>query len=224
MTEDANEQTAKSPNAPKRGRPKKTQTAEASAILALQQQIAELTARLNAAPVIDDKPGEEAQPDQVPGEYYEDGKDPQTGQPRIRKRRWSRALIDQRYDKITFTPMLTVTVKPHGITKGGYVLAAGTPFTGPSIVKVIHDDQMLAIRRQSEGYPGASPEQERVIFDTARKDPLRGRHATPLQHVGTGWSESALRAAAAGTVDPTHEPEQGFPGGFGGKPLPEPTV
>ena len=224
MTEDANDQTAKSPNGPKRGRPKKTQTAEASAILALQQQIAELTARLNAAPVIDDKPGEEAQADQVPGEYYEDGKDPTTGQPRLRKRRWSRAMIDRSYPQVTFMPMTTMSVKPHGITKGGYDLTSGVPFTGPSIVEDIYKNSINAIRRQTEAYPGASPDQERAIFDAARKDQTRGRHYTPVQHVGFGWSESALAASAIGAIDPTHEPEQGFPGGYKGQPLPEKTV
>ena len=219
MSKNANELTAQSPDAPRRG-PKK-QSPEASAILALQQQVAELKAQLTAVPIVDDSPGAEAQPDQVPGEYYEDGKDPTTGQPRIRKRRWSRALIEQRYEKVTFAPMVTMTVKPHGITKGGYDLTAGVTTTVPSIVEDIYKNSVNSIRRQTEAYPGATPEQERSIFEAARKDQTKGRHYTPVQHVGFGWPESALRAASAGVVDPSHEPEQGFPGGYKGQPLDE---
>lgn len=220
MTE-ADEPTAKSPNAPKRGRPKKQSTPAESAILALQQQVAALQAQLNKAPVVSESVGDGEGHVMTPGEYFEDGIDAATKQTRISKRRWSRAEIDKRYPKVTFTPMISMPVKPHGITKNGYDLFAGKEATVPSIVKDIYDNAVRSIEAQSKAYPGATQEQERAIFEAARNDPLRGRHATPLQHVGYGWSESALRAAASGTIDPTHEPEQGFPGGYKGAPIDE---
>lgn len=221
MTE-SNEPTTTSPNAPKkRGRPfGKQVTSEASAILELQKQLSELRAQMQSAPVVSpDTSAQDGQGAYVPGEYFEDGIDAATKQPKISKRRWNRSLIEQRYPSVKFTPMVSMPVKPHGITRGGWDLLAGKEITVPSIVKDIYDNSILAIERQTKGYPGATQDQERAIFDAARNDPTKGRHATPLQHVGFGWSESALKAAAAGAVDPSHEPEQGFPGGYKGQPL-----
>lgn len=212
MTE-ADEPTVKSPNAPKRGRPKKQSTPAESAILALQQQVAALTAQLNKAPVVSEEftAGPEVQVGQTPGEYVEDGKDAATGRPVFRKRRWSRAEIERRYEAVTFTPMITMPVKPHGITKGGWELTAGQTVTVPSIVKDLYQIAMDSIVRQTAAYPGATAAQEKDIFDAALK--AKGLHYTPVKHVGFGWSESALVAAANGTIDPSHEPELGFPAG-----------
>lgn len=219
---ESNEPTTISPNAPKkRGRPKKVQTSEASAILDLQKQLADLKAQLQSAPVASEKEPTEGQGENIPGEYFEDGVDPATGRKRMSKRRWSRSEIERRYPKVTFTPMVSMPVKPHGITKGGWDLYAGKEVTVPAIVKDLYENSVRAIESQVKAYPGATQDQERAIFEAARNDPLKGRHATPLQHVGFGWSESALRAAATGTIDPGHEPEMGFPGGYKGGPVEE---
>ena len=223
MTDNANEPTAPSPNAPKRGRPfGKKQTSEASAILALQQQLADLRAEIAATPIVSDQyvtPGPEAKVGQRPGEYVEEGKDPGTGRPILKKLRWSRPMIESRYPSVTFTPMKDMDVRPHGITRGEWKLAAGQEITVPSIVKDLYENSMRAIAFQVDGYPGFSSEQERTAFEATLKK--KGPHATPVKHVDFGWSESALWAARNGTIDPTHEPEVGFPGGYNGRPLGE---
>ena len=218
----SNEPTAQSPNAP-----------------SLQKQVEDLTAqvailtRLLVAqpqpPEADEKRGTFAiETGQRPGEIYEDGKDPTTGRPIYRKRRWSRADILKQYEPVTFVPMLTIPVRPHGVIKG-WELIAGVTITVPSIVKDIYDGTMLTIRKQTEGYPGYNESQERQAFEATRKS--KGPHFTPIKHVDYGWNEKAL--AAASDLSPRkdltpyevgHEPEMGFPGGHGGKALPEPTV
>lgn len=225
MTE-STEPTAEGPNAPKkRGRPfgKKQPTSEASAILALQAELTALKAQVNKQPIVSEQyitPGPVAVNGQTPGEYVEDGKDPGTGRPILKKRRWSRAEIERRYEKVTFTPMVSMPVNPHGLTGGqGWNLTAGQEITVPTIVRTLYDNAMRANEFQVAGYPGFSSEQERAAFEATLKS--KGPHATPVKHVGFGWSESALRAAAAGTVDPSHEPERGFPGGYEGKSLDE---
>lgn len=198
-------------------------------LAAMQAHIDQLQAQLDKAPVVSEEyvvPGPEAKPGEQPGEYVEDGKDPATGRIIYRKRRWSRAEIERRYPQVTFTPMLTNTYKPHGITRG-WDLQFGKPATVPSIVKDLHDDQLKAIQNQTEGYPGFSDTQERAAFEATRKS--HSPHFSPVKHVDFGWPEGALAAqakmnAGAPAIDPAtvgHEPEVGFPGGFNGKPLAE---
>ena len=208
MTE-ADEPTVKNPNAPKRGRPKKQFTPAESAILALQQQVAALTAQRPSIESV--TPGPEARPGQTPGAYALNP-DQVTGMIRPgTKTRWSRAEILRRYEMVELVPMLTMPVKPHGITKGGWELVAGQKVTVPSIVRDLYQMALDSIVRQTAAYPGATATQEKEIFDAALKE--KGPHYTPVKHVGFGWSESALIAAANGTIDPSHEPELGFPAG-----------
>mgnify|MGYP001616853977 FL=1 len=209
---DANEQTAKSPNAPKRGRPFGRKSPADAAILALQQQLAELKGQLGKKEGIESViPGPEVKPGQTPGRYAINV-DPDSGmiKPGV-KTRWSREAILNTYQLVTFTPMVSMPVKPHGMTKGGWELIAGEAATVPSIVKDIYDNAIRAVSRQTAAYPGASAAQEQQIFDATLK--TKGPHFTPVKHVGFGWSESALQAAARGTIDPSHEPEVGFPQG-----------
>lgn len=204
---------------------------ETDRISALEAHIAKLQEQLDKAPVISEeyvRPGPVAKPGQQPGEYIEDGRDPSTGRVVYRKRRWSRAQIEQRYPPTTFTPMLTNTYKPHGVTKG-WTIEYGKQITVPCIVKDMHDDQLKAIQMQTEGYPGFSDTQERAAFEATRKQ--KAPHFSPVKHVDFGWPEAALAAqakmnAGAAAIDPSsvgHEPEVGFPGGFNGKPFPEAT-
>jgi len=223
VTEDANDLTAKSPNGPKRGRPKgsknKFKDNETAQLLrAMQEKIEELEGKLESkgkTALLTDETvvaGPEAKDGQTPGTYIND---PKLNVP-IGKVRWSRAIIEKTYPPVTFTPMMNTTVRPHGITRGEWVLAAGTPITAPSIVRDIYENSMKSLdgARQWKGFDA---DQERAAFDATitTKTP----HASPIKHVGVGWPESALIAGRDGKVDPNWEPEVGFPGGYGGKPL-----
>ena len=178
------------------------------AIADLRRQLDTLQAKLAPTTPSEDAPSPEVQAAR-PGEYVEDGKDPATGRTSYRKRRWSRAEIERCYPAVTFLPMVSMPVKPHGITKNGWELVAGQPITVPSIVKDLYQNSVDSIVRQTAAYPGATAAQEKDIFDAALK--AKGPHYTPVKHVGFGWSESALIAAANGGIDPSHEPELGFP-------------
>ena len=220
---EANEPTAKSPTAPKQDRMAAARAAKKNQkddIAELRAQIAALSERLSekTAPIGADAPSGE------PGEYFVAGTDTQTGKPVYRKRKWTKGDVEKKYPSVTFAPTLSTPIRPHGVT---YVLEAGKIATVPSIVKDIHDQMVLAIRRQSEGYR-VSAEQTSAIFEAAKNDTGKGRHFEGLKHIGYGWPLEALEAVARGLGDDAAEmerigwePEVGFPGGFGGKPLPE---
>ena len=189
-------------------------------------ELAELRAKVNAQAERTDEsvtPGPEAGPGLEPGSYIRDnisGRDV--------KVRWSRAAIEKRYPAVTFTPLRSMPVRPHGITRGEWQLKAGEEITCPSIVKDIYTNSVRADLMQTEAWKGFNPDQERAAFEATRKQNVP--HASPLQHVGYGWNPAALAASREmalnpkAQIDPSsvgHEPEQGFPGGFKGAALDE---
>ena len=217
---DANEQTAKSPNAPKADRMAKARAAKT----AKDNRIAELEAQIAALQGQATAPAPEP-PAAKPGEYFIGGTD-SAGKPVLLKRKWKRPDVERLYPTVTFAPTLSIPVSPHGV-RPAWILVPGKIVTVPSIVKDIHDAQLFAIQRQSEGYR-VSDEQTKRIFDAALNDPLKSRHFEGLKHVGYGWNMDALQAAGRGLGDSAEEmarigwePEVGFPGGYNGKPLPQ---
>lgn len=223
MTE-SNEPTSTGPNAQDRmakaRAAKAAKQGDAERIAQLEQQLREAEAKLvfqrEAALVA----GPTAKSGQRPGTYVLD----KDGRP-VNKLRWSREIIEQTYEKVTFVPMLTISVRPHGITRGEWQLEAGKQTVVPTIVKDIHDNSLRAIQMQTEAYKGWSGDQERTAFEATRKS--KAPHFSPVQHIDYGWPLPALEAqakinAGADPIDPSsvgHEPELGFPGGYGGKPL-----
>lgn len=219
---DANEQTAKSPNAPTADRMAKARaakTAKDNRIAELEAQIAALQEKAAGVQTVPEPPAAR------PGEYFIGGTD-SAGKPVLLKRKWKRADVEKMYPPVTFAPTLSIPVSPHGV-KPQWVLVPGKIVTVPSIVKDIHDAQLFSIQRQSEGYR-VSDEQTKRVFDAAMNDPLKSRHFEGLKHVGYGWPMEALQAAGRGLGDSAEEmarigwePEVGFPGGYSGKPLPQ---
>lgn len=71
-----------------------------------------------------------------PGTYIQIGVDA-AGAPIMGKVRWTRELIAQRYAPVTFTPMRSMDIGPHGVH---YAVAAGVEVTVPRIVKDLYDE------------------------------------------------------------------------------------
>ena len=226
---EANEPTAKSPNAPKADRMSKARAAKSvkhDRVAQLEAQVSKLTTLVESQQraAAATGTGSDILTEYKPGEYYVGGIDASTGRPVMRKRRYSRSDIEKMYPAVTFAPSLTLNARPHGIS---YSLEASKIVTVPSIVRDIHDAVVFSIRRQSEGYR-VSDEQSKRVFDAAKSDYGKGRHFTGLEHVGYGWPIEALQMVAKGRGNDAKameeigwEPEVGFPGGYGGKPLPE---
>ena len=226
---EANEPTAKSPNAPKAERMAKARAGKAEKadrLTHLETQIAALKTMLESQSkaAAATGTGSDILTEYKPGEYFVGGVDASTGRPVMRKRRYSRSDIEKLYPAVTFAPAISLLTRPHGVS---YDLEAAKIVTVPSIVKDIHDAVVFSIRRQSEGYK-VSAEQSRRVFDAAQNDPIKGRHYEPLRHVGYGWPIEALQQVAKGRGNDAKameeigwESEVGFPGGYSGKPLPE---
>ena len=226
---EAKEPTAVSPKAPKPDRFAKARAAKADKsdrVSRLEAQIKELkelvTSQSRAAGATG--VGSDILAEYRPGEYYVGGVDASTGRQVMRKRRYTKTDVEKLYPPVTFAPIISVPVRPHGIT---YELRGSEIVTVPSIVKDIHDAMVFSIRRQSEGYR-VSDEQSKRVFDAAKGDPGKGRHFTGLEHIGYGWSVEALQMVAKGRGNDAKameeigwESEIGFPGGYDGKPLAE---
>jgi hypothetical protein len=190
-------------------------------IAQLEAQVAVLAANLKSQPAAE-APIPEAPV--KPGEYFVGGTDPASGKPLMVKKRWTRSDVVRAYPAVEFAPAISTIVSPHGV-KPVWQLEIGKIVTVPSIVKDIHDAQLFAIRRQSEGYQ-VSENHAKAVFDAAKNDPLKGRHFEGMRHVGYGWNAEALAAAGRGLGDSAEEmsrigwePEVGFPGGYNGKPI-----
>lgn len=223
---ESNEPTAPSPNAPT-DKAAKARAAKAAKkqdrTAALEAQIAELRQMISEkvapkAALVPEPPASR------PGEYFIGGVDPSTGRPILQKRRWRRSDVEREYPMVEFVPQQTVIVSPHGV-RPAWRLEQGKPATVPSIVKDIHDSQIVAIQRQS--MYKVSETVSKAVFEQALNDPLKGRHFEGLKHVGYGWPMEALTAVSQGRGDDAKameeigwEPEIGFPGGYNGKPLP----
>jgi hypothetical protein len=142
----ANELTPAGTNAPKRkpGRPRKPNPE----LEALQAKIAELQATIRNERTERREATLEVIPTasetQRPGTYVQSGIDA-SGTPIMGKVRWNREWIKRTYASVTFTPMRSMRVSPHGVS---YDLAADYETTVPQIVKDLYDD----VRRQEQDH------------------------------------------------------------------------
>jgi len=109
----------------------------------------------------------EASPELPPGTYHQVGVDA-AGAPIMGKVRWTRSIIEQTYLPVTFTPMRSMVVAPHGIS---WSIAAGVEVTVPGIVKNIYDEVLKGEVDQRARLRPIDPQEAYAIAARAAEAP-----------------------------------------------------
>lgn len=122
----------------------------------------------------------EATPELPPGSYIQLGVDG-SGAPIMGKVRWTRKLINETYEPVTFTPMRSMDLGPHGVM---YRVTMGEECTVPKIVKDFYDQ---VIKQEAEERARYAPltAAERADVD-ARAANAPGQHWSRVAVVGRG--------------------------------------
>jgi uncharacterized coiled-coil protein SlyX len=195
--DEATDNTVPTPQKRKPGRPKKvttenTDVAELRRMVAnlqdaLLQQGAERFDKQQATLAAVPPPSEELKP----GSYVEIGKD-SSGAPVIGKVRWTRAWVERTYGPVTFTPMRSMTINPHGIS---YRVEAETETTVPSIVKSIYDEVIRGERAVQASTKPLSAQETSNIDAQANEAP--GPHWSRLYRTSGGLNVNGPEAEPA---------------------------
>lgn len=160
------------------------QVEEDTAIQVMAKQIASLQDALirmgseKQAATLDPIPAPSA--DLPPGTYIQIGIDA-AGAPIMGKVAWTRDAIAKTYIPVTFTPMRSMDIGPHGIP---YHVDAGVETTVPKIVKDIYDQVIKGESDERTRYRPIGANEAYELAARAAETP--GKHWSRLYRAGTG--------------------------------------
>lgn len=147
--------------------PRVDDNALAALILNLSQKVNDLEAKLaqkdaerdidlSAIPAAKEIP---------PGGYFNVGT---VDRPDIYKKRWTKADLEKNYPSVTFRPIATVTVSPHGFA---YPLTQNVDVTVPSIVRDLHDEYIASQQLEGRRYRSLSFAENVALAEQAMDAP-----------------------------------------------------